>query len=187
MQPPAADREFLLADEAATAALAAAVAGCVGPGFVLYLSGDLGAGKTAFTRALLRVLGHTGRVRSPTFTLAETYNLSSFDLYHFDFYRFSSNDEWRDLGFDEYLGGAGAAVVEWPELGGEALPLPDLWLRLAVAADAHDDPAGTRRLAALAACTERGRQCLTGIADAVCRGRVAGVSSARGSPARPSH
>ncbi len=186
MQPPAADREYLLADEAATASLAATLAGCLGPGFVLYLSGDLGAGKTAFTRALLRVLGHTGRVRSPTFTLAETYNLSSFDLYHFDFYRFSSNEEWLDLGFDEYLGGSGAAVVEWPELGGDALPVPDLWLRLSVPAETRGDPDGTRRVAGLAAGTERGRRCLSTIDGAVRLGRAAGVSSAGASPERPS-
>ena len=174
--PTANDLELLLDDETATAALAAALAGCVGPGFLLYLSGDLGAGKTAFTRALLRALGHTGRVRSPTFTLSESYNLLNFTLYHFDFYRFSANDEWRDLGFDELLGGSSAAVVEWPELGGGTLPEPDVGLRL----DAPDETAGLdpdhHRIARLHAGTDRGRQCLTHLLRSIDDG-LSGVSS----------
>ena len=197
MQPPEPSLELLLADERATAALAASMAGCVGPGFVLTLSGDLGAGKTAFTRALLRALGHTGRVRSPTFTLAESYNLPNFELYHFDFYRFSANDEWRDLGFDELLGGSGAAVVEWPELGGDALPAPDVALRLE-ALDPNDAPGrrtlsaqgdgdasdahGSARTVRMVAHGDRGRRCLSAIAEAVDSGRLAGVSRI-GSPA----
>jgi tRNA threonylcarbamoyladenosine biosynthesis protein TsaE len=170
--PPEID--LLLDSEQATAALAAAVAPHLGPGFVLFLSGDLGAGKTSFTRAVLRALGHTGRVRSPTFTLAESYNLAGFELYHFDFYRFSSGEEWRDAGFDEQLGGAAAAIVEWPELGGGRLPPADLRLRLAPAdPDAPDDG---RRLVALAAGTERGRRCLNAITDSVQQGRIAGAS-----------
>ena len=185
MQPTAPELELLLDDEAATAALAGAMAGCLGPGFVLYLSGDLGAGKTAFTRALLRALGHTGRVRSPTFTLSESYNLPNFELYHFDFYRFSASDEWRDLGFDELLGGAGAAVIEWPELGGPSLPEPDVGLRLETQ-EAPDDRDGTRRIVRLRAGTERGARCLSAIAEAATRGTLAGVSLRRHSPAPPS-
>ena len=166
--------DLLLDSEQATAGLAAAVAPHLGPGFVLFLSGDLGAGKTSFTRAVLRALGHTGRVRSPTFTLAESYNLPGFELYHFDFYRFSSEEEWRDAGFDEQLGGAAAAIVEWPELGGARLPAPDLRLRLAPAdADAPDDG---RRIVALTANTERGQRCLSAITEAVRQGRIAGAS-----------
>lgn len=173
--------ELLLADESATNALAGALAACLGPGFVLTLSGDLGAGKTTLTRGLLRALGHTGRVRSPTFTLAESYNLPNFELYHFDFYRFSASDEWRDLGFDELLGGAGAAVVEWPELAGGSLPEPDLALRLELPDDAGDAPQDSRR-ARLRAGTDRGRRCLTEIAEAAASGLLGGVSSRRDSP-----
>lgn len=186
MQPTATDLELLLDDEAATAALAGAMAACLGPGFVLYLSGDLGAGKTAFTRALLRALGHTGRVRSPTFTLSESYNLPNFELYHFDFYRFSASNEWRDLGFDELLGGAGAAVIEWPELGGPSLPEPDVGLRLE-APDDPDDGVGSRRIARLRAGSARGRRCLSAIALAASRGSLAGVSLRAGWPGPPSH
>jgi tRNA threonylcarbamoyladenosine biosynthesis protein TsaE len=185
MQAPVPELELLLADESATSALAGALAGCLGPGFVLTLSGDLGAGKTTLTRGLLRALGHTGRVRSPTFTLAESYNLPNFELYHFDFYRFSADDEWRDLGFDELLGGAGAAVVEWPELAGGTLPEPDVALRLELPDDAGEASRGVRR-ARLRGGTARGQRCLTGIAEAAASGRLGGVSSRTDSPAPPS-
>ena len=151
-----------LADEAATAALARALAAALHPGTTIHLSGDLGAGKTAFTRALLRALGHTGRARSPTFTLLEPYNLSRFDLYHFDFYRLSSERAWLDAGFDEYLDGRGVVVIEWPEMAGDTLPLPDLRLRIAVDAAAGGDA----RLVDLLAHGARGRACLNAIRDA---------------------
>ena len=160
---------LLLADESATGQLAAALAPCICPGFTVFLSGDLGTGKTAFTRALLRALGHTGRVRSPTFTLAEPYNLSRFDLYHFDFYRFSNENEWRDAGFEESIGGDTAAVVEWPELAGPGLPAPDLWLRLRTADDASS------RIVTLLAHSVRGQTCLNALSDTVARAALAGV------------
>src|SRR5690606_25365406 len=106
-----ASLSLLLADEAATAALARAIADVLRPGTTIHLSGDLGSGKTAFTRALLRALGHAGRAKSPTFTLVEPYNLSKFNLYHFDFYRLSSERAWLDAGFDEYLDGQGVVVI----------------------------------------------------------------------------
>jgi tRNA threonylcarbamoyladenosine biosynthesis protein TsaE len=174
MQPEIPRIELSLADERATQALATAVAPHLRRGFVLFLSGELGAGKTAFTRALLRALGHTGRVQSPTFTLVQSYNLSSFDLYHFDFYRFSSPEEWREAGFDEHVGGDAAAIVEWPELGGAGLPAPDVWLRLAPDGDAG--AAEDARVATLSAGTEWGRQCLIGVCDAARIGLLAGVS-----------
>ena len=104
-----------LADEAATAALARRLADSLAPGMVIWLSGALGVGKTTLVRSLLAALGHTGRVASPTFTLLEPYELSSFPVYHFDFYRFSAANEWRDAGFDEYFAGNGVCLVEWPE------------------------------------------------------------------------
>ncbi|NLD67610.1 MAG: tRNA (adenosine(37)-N6)-threonylcarbamoyltransferase complex ATPase subunit type 1 TsaE [Limnobacter sp.] len=151
-----------LPDEAATAALARALASALQPGIAIHLSGDLGAGKTAFTRALLRALGHTGRARSPTFTLLEPYNLSNFDLYHFDFYRLSSERAWLDAGFDEYLDGRGVVVIEWPEMAGDTLPAPDLRLRIDFDPDAGDD---ARRVELLAR-GARGRACLNAIRDA---------------------
>ncbi len=173
MQPDIPHIEVLLDNEAASETLAAAVAPHFRPGFVLYLSGDLGTGKTTFARAVLRALGHGGRVPSPTFTLVQAYNLSSFHLYHFDLYRFSSPEQWREAGFDEHLGGEDAAIVEWPELGAGLLPSPDLWLRLAVGDAAAGDDA---RVVAASAGTEWGRQCLIGIVDAIRLGLLAGVS-----------
>lgn len=172
MQPPIPGIELRLADQRATAALAAAIAPHFRGGFVLFLSGGLGAGKTTFARALLSALGHSGRVPSPTFTLVQSYNLPNFELHHFDFYRFSSPDEWREAGFDEHVGGEAAAIVEWPELGGGDLPAPDLWLRLASDAAGGDEA----RVATLSAGTEWGRQCLIGICDALRVSLLAGVS-----------
>jgi len=151
----AAQLELRLLDLPATQRLAERLAARLEPGFVLFLSGDLGAGKTTFTRALLRALGYTGRVKSPTFTLLESYELPSFRLYHFDFYRLSDR-AWLDAGFDDYLGGSGVAVIEWPEHAGDGLPAPDLRLRLEVDAAAGDDA----RVARLEAASPRGLACL---------------------------
>jgi tRNA threonylcarbamoyladenosine biosynthesis protein TsaE len=151
-----------LAHESDTTRLAQALAPALAPGASIYLSGDLGSGKTAFTRALLRALGYNGRVRSPTFTLMEPYNLSSFELYHFDFYRLSTDRAWLDAGFDEYLDGRGVVVIEWPEMAATTLPPPDLHLRIGF------DPAGgldARRIEVRAR-GQRGMQCLSAIRDA---------------------
>lgn len=153
-----------LANEAATAALARRLAESLAPGMVIWLSGALGVGKTTLVRSLLAALGHTSRVASPTFTLLEPYELSRFPVYHFDFYRFSAANEWRDAGFDEYFAGTGVCLVEWPELAGPDLPRPDLQVSLDFAADARDsgediDTESPRR-AGLLAFSEAGRRCL---------------------------
>lgn len=163
-EAPIASRTVALADEAATDALAARLAPALGPGVVVWLVGGLGAGKTTLVRGLLRALGHTGAVRSPTFTLLEPYNLPSFPVYHFDFYRFSSADEWRDAGFEEYFRSDGACLVEWPELAGPSLPAPDL--RIALAFDGEAGDGGGARVARLDAFDEAGRRCLSAAAAA---------------------
>src|SRR2546421_1222086 len=104
-----------LPDAAATAALGEALAAGAAPGLVLHLRGDLGAGKTTVVRGLLRALGHTGRVKSPTYTLVEPYELSSLHFYHFDFYRLKDRSEWSQAGFREYFNAHAMCVVEWPE------------------------------------------------------------------------
>ncbi|HLS55118.1 MAG TPA: tRNA (adenosine(37)-N6)-threonylcarbamoyltransferase complex ATPase subunit type 1 TsaE [Zeimonas sp.] len=149
-----------LPDAAATDALAQRLAPRIVPGFVLYLSGDLGAGKTTFVRALLRALGFAGRVKSPSFSLLESYDLSRFRLYHFDFYRFDSEQDWLHAGFDEFFGAPNVAIVEWPERAGQTLPTPDLHLFLRF--DGH--AAGERRVLEAVAGTERGRACLSALA-----------------------
>ncbi len=153
-------------DALATAALAGRLAPRLVPGFVLYLSGDLGAGKTTFTRALLRSLGFGGRVKSPSFSLLESYDLSKFRLYHFDFYRFDSEQDWLDAGFEEFIGAPNVAIVEWPERAARTLPTPDLHLFLRFGADSSAE----ERIVEAVAGSERGRACLKALAptDARC-------------------
>ena len=119
-----------LPDAAATAALGKALAAGASAGRVLHLRGELGAGKTTLVRGLLRALGYAGRVKSPTYTLVEPYELSSLHFYHFDFYRFKDRSEWLSSGFREYFSPQAFCVVEWPEKAGELLGTPDLDVRL---------------------------------------------------------
>lgn len=121
-----------LPDETATLALGAQLAAGLAPGLVLYLRGDLGAGKTTLARGLLHALGHTGRVKSPTYTLVELYNLSNLCLHHFDFYRFENPQEWLDAGLREAFGGPAVCLVEWPDKAGPSLPPPDVEVTLSV-------------------------------------------------------
>ncbi len=107
---------------AETRALGAALARQLLPGDVLILEGDLGAGKSEFTRGIARGLGIAGPVASPSFTILNVYDEGRVPLYHFDWYRLSGVDELYDMGLDEYLGGDGIAVVEWPSRCPEAIP-----------------------------------------------------------------
>lgn len=125
-----------LPDEAATAAFGAALAACITPGLLIYLHGDLGAGKTALTRALLRAAGHTGPVKSPTYNLVEHYPLQkanmSWQVVHFDLYRMSSPEEFLDAGLQEEFNNKNICIVEWPEQGAGVLPEPDWRIQLHV-------------------------------------------------------
>ncbi|HLU01533.1 MAG TPA: tRNA (adenosine(37)-N6)-threonylcarbamoyltransferase complex ATPase subunit type 1 TsaE [Advenella sp.] len=96
----------------------------------VYLRGDLGAGKTTFVRHFLRAMGVKGRIKSPTYTLLETYKVSSLYLYHFDFYRFNDTEEWHEAGFRENLGEDAIVFIEWADKAGPGLPTPDLELYL---------------------------------------------------------
>src|SRR5919205_4300436 len=118
--------DLKLPDAAATARLGAALARGIGPGRVLHLSGELGSGKTTLVRGLLRALGISGPIKSPTYAWVEPYALSSLDLYHFDFYRFDDRNAWLSSGLAEYFHADAACIVEWPERAGGLLPLPDL-------------------------------------------------------------
>lgn len=129
----ASGKPIYLADEAATESFGAALAAALLPGLVIWLSGDLGAGKTTLSRGLLRALGHSGSVKSPTYTLVEPYTISRFSLYHFDFYRFTSPEEFLDAGLDEYFGSDGVCLVEWADKALPYVPKPDLELCLGVA------------------------------------------------------
>jgi len=147
----------VLPDEAATRALARQLVGALEPGMVVWLEGGLGAGKTTLVRCLLAELGHHGRVKSPTFTLLEPYDLPAFPVYHFDLYRFTSGHEWRDSGFEEYFGGPGVCLVEWPQHAGPDLPGPDLRIRLDFSDESSDS---TARQLALDAYSASGERCI---------------------------
>jgi tRNA threonylcarbamoyladenosine biosynthesis protein TsaE len=120
LEPRAATVE--LPGEPATLELGARLAAMLRPGLVVYLSGELGAGKTTLVRGCLRALGYRGRVKSPTFALVEVYRLSRLYLHHFDFYRLTDADEWDDLGFGEYFRPDSICVIEWPERVQARLP-----------------------------------------------------------------
>lgn len=119
-----------LPDESATLALGARLSHVIGPGLVIYLHGDLGAGKTTLVRGLLHGLGHVGKVKSPTYTLVEPYVISGFNLYHFDLYRFVDPEEWEASGFRDYFNAQSVCFVEWPEKASGLLPEPDIDIRL---------------------------------------------------------
>ena len=119
-----------LPDEAATLHLGESLASGALPGRVLHLRGELGSGKTTLARGLIRALGHSGRVKSPTYTLVEPYSLLRLNLYHFDFYRFKDRSEWLSSGFREYFNADSLCIVEWPERAGELLASADLEIQL---------------------------------------------------------
>jgi len=127
-----------LADEAATLAFGAQLARELTPGLTLYLEGDLGAGKTTLVRGMLRSLGYNGRVKSPTYTLAETYSLPAFELYHYDLYRLHDPREWLDAGFRDVIGGQAVSLIEWPEKAAGWLPPPDVIIRLTITDEARE-------------------------------------------------
>ncbi|AIL32993.1 tRNA (adenosine(37)-N6)-threonylcarbamoyltransferase complex ATPase subunit type 1 TsaE [Basilea psittacipulmonis] len=93
---------------------------------VIFLKGDLGAGKTFFTRAFLQACGIKGRIKSPTYALSEPYYIDDLTLSHFDFYRFDSEDEWLEAGFQDDIAASNLSLIEWPEKAGHRLPKPDL-------------------------------------------------------------
>ncbi len=101
-------------------------------GLNIRMNGDLGAGKTALTRALLRRLGYERRVKSPTFTLLETYPFAEFQVNHFDFYRFESPEEFDDSGFREFFGPRNVAISEWTQKAQPFVPEADLEIFLEI-------------------------------------------------------
>lgn len=148
--------EAELKDEAGTLALGAALSRALAPGLTIYLHGDLGAGKTALTRALLHAAGHPGHVKSPTYTLAEPYTVElagqPVEVVHFDLYRMAGPDEFLDAGFREYFNHRTVCIIEWPEKAGDVLPPPDINVFITM----H----GTGRKVELQALSPHGSQCL---------------------------
>ncbi|MES2016021.1 MAG: tRNA (adenosine(37)-N6)-threonylcarbamoyltransferase complex ATPase subunit type 1 TsaE [Pseudomonadota bacterium] len=131
-----------LHDEAGTAALGAALARALLPGLAIHLHGDLGAGKTALTRAMLHAAGHAGHVKSPTYTLSEPYTVTlegrPVSVIHFDLYRMASAEEFLDAGFREDFNADNICIVEWPEKADPVLPAPDINVWLSVAGLGRD-------------------------------------------------
>ncbi len=175
MSEPRSQRKVMLhlADTDATNRLGEALGAFIAAsreGLVIHLKGELGAGKTTLVRALLRSLGVTGPIKSPTFTLMEPYvvpmpqtagvkqNLSLY-CYHFDFYRFTDPREWLDAGFREHFDDHALCLVEWAEKAEASghLPPPDLAIEFSVV--------GAGRDATLCAASPRGDACLTAVAS----------------------
>ena len=113
--------EFITNSEREAEELGVRLAERLEPGNVVAFTGDLGAGKTAFTRGLARGLGITDRVTSPTFTIVNEYEGGRLPLFHFDLYRLSSSDELFDIGWEDYLACGGVCAVEWSENVSDAL------------------------------------------------------------------
>lgn len=93
---------------------------------LIFLQGDLGAGKTTLVRGFLRGLGYAGTVKSPTYTLVESYQLVQRQIFHFDLYRLTQTSELNDMGIDDYFSTPSICIIEWPECGKKQLPTGDL-------------------------------------------------------------
>lgn len=153
---PSCSLAYALPDETHTEKLGGVLAQALIGGMVCYLEGDLGAGKTSLCRALIRATGHQGTVKSPSYTLVEVYPVSRLYLYHFDFYRFKSPEEFVDAGFGEYFNETDICLVEWPDRAFPHLPAADVRCVLSYV-DEH-----ARRIEFFAQ-TIKGQQCLNTI------------------------
>jgi len=135
-----------LPDEAATERLAVLLAANLNLAGIVFLSGQLGAGKTTLVRGILRGLGHSGPVKSPTYTLVEEYQLVTGAVFHFDLYRLADPEELEFMGVRDYLAAPALQIIEWPDKGGGMLPRPDLKVQIELD--------GRGRKVQLSACTE---------------------------------
>jgi len=157
--------------EAATVALAQRLATLVTTapaGGRIHLRGELGAGKTTLARALLRACGVTGRIKSPSYALLESYKVSNLYFHHFDFYRFNDPQEWLDAGFRDVLVEDAVILIEWPERAADLLPAPDLDIYLdytgSNAKSGTESDIDPGRSATLHAHTEKGQTWLHALA-----------------------
>ena len=159
-------KESILGDEAATLACGEQFAKVVRAGLVVYLHGDLGAGKTTFVRGVLHALGHVGKVKSPTYTLVEPYQILvnkvfNYTFYHFDLYRFIDENEWEEAGFRDYFNPQSICMIEWPEKAEHVLPIPDVHVQLSLfALDSTMYDTSMGRKIQFSAASPLGAQCL---------------------------
>jgi len=147
--------ERVVATEAETEQLGAELAPRLRAGLVLFLHGELGAGKTTLVRGMLRGLGYIGTVKSPTYTLVEPYQTGGLVIYHFDLYRLNDPEELEFLGVRDYLAGNGVCLVEWAERGVGVLPAPDV--------DILIERQEERRVVRFTSCTQNGAVLLHGL------------------------
>jgi len=132
--------EYALADDQATQDLGSALAKALDQANdsktkshgLIFLNGELGAGKTTFSRGFLRFFGHTNAVKSPTYTLVEPYELESVSVYHFDLYRLTDQEEFYYLGFEDYFTSNSICLIEWPEKAGDFLPCCDIDINIRI-------------------------------------------------------
>ncbi len=155
--------EYFLADELATIELGNNLAKVVlneeEQALIVYLHGDLGAGKTTLTRGFVQGMGHKGNVKSPTYTIVEPYELGNWRIYHFDLYRLSDAEELEYLGIRDYFSSNCCCFIEWPEKGAQFLSNADIEIKMIYKQN--------QRIIKLLACSDRGNFVLSALAGIV--------------------